>query len=155
MIILAIDPGTDESAFLLWDNVENKIYDKGIVPNIDLLEMLENYAQDKVIDCHVVIEMIASYGMAVGKSVFETLFWIGQFTHAWKNKNPAVLVFRKDIKLHHCQTLKAKDTNIRQVLVDRFGEPGTKKNRGMLYGVTADLWSALAIATFYGDTHKD
>jgi len=155
MIIFSIDPGTSESAFLIWNNIEEKIYDKGIIPNIDLLEKLENYSKDKNIDCQVVIEFISSYGMPVGKETFETLFWIGQFSHAWKNKNPAVLIFRKDVKLHHCQTLKAKDANIRQALIDRFGEPGTKKNKGKLYGITSDMWSALAIATYYGDLHKE
>lgn len=153
MIILAIDPGTDNSAFVLWNHDEQKICDKGIILNIDLLEKIERLAKDKTTNCHVVIEMIACYGMAVGRETFETVYWIGQFAHAWKNKNPSVLIFRKDIKLHHCNSMKAKDTNIRQALIDRFGNPGTKKNKGKLYGISKDLWSALAIAIYYGDTH--
>jgi hypothetical protein len=154
MIILAIDPGTEESAFALWDNKEEKLYDKGILRNIDLLEKLEYLSKDKNIDCHVAIEMIQSYGMPIGKETIETVYWIGQFMHAWKNKNPAVLIFRKDIKLHHCQSMKAKDANIRQSLIDRFGDPGVKKNQGKLYGVSKDVWSAVAIAVYYGDKHE-
>ena len=154
MIILAIDPGTEESAFALWDHDEQKLYDKGIIYNIDLLEKLEYLSKDKEIDCSVVIEMVACYGMAVGREIFETILWIGHFLHAWKNKNPAVLVFRKDIKMHHCNSMKAKDTNIRQVLIDRFGNPGTKKKPGILYGVSKDIWSAVAIAIYYGDKNE-
>ena len=150
-MILAIDPGTDNSAFVLWDHIEQKIYDKGIISNIDVLEMLERLAKDKLIDCNVAIEMIASYGMAVGKETFETVFWIGQFYHAWRNKNPAVLIFRKDIKLHLCGSLKAKDSNIRQALIDRFGAPGTKNNAGILYKVSKDVWAAMALAVFFSD----
>lgn len=153
MIILAIDPGTEQSAFALWDHREQKLYDKGIVKNIDLLEKLEYLSKDKEIDCHVAIEMIACYGMPVGKEIFETVLWIGHFLHAWKNRNPATLIFRKDIKLHHCQSLKAKDSNIRQALIDRFGDPGVKKKQGILYGVSKDIWSAIAIAVYYGDKH--
>lgn len=154
MIIFAIDPGTDSSAFVLWDHETQTLYDKGIIPNIDLLEKLERYSQDKNIDCQVIVEMIACYGMPIGKETIETVLWIGQFMHAWKNKNPMALVFRKDIKIHFCQSMKAKDSNIRQAIIDRFGDPGTKKKRGVLYGVSKDVWSALAIAIFYGDKHE-
>ena len=153
MIILSIDPGTEQSAFVLWDHSNQILYDKGIISNIELLEKLEYYSADKEIDCQVVIEMIASYGMAVGREVFETVYWIGQFMHAWRNKNPAILIYRKSIKMHHCHSLKANDSNIRQALIDRFGEPGTKKNQGKLYGISKDIWSAFAIAVYYGDTH--
>lgn len=73
--------------------------------------------------------MIASYGMAVGKEVFETCVWIGRFIEIARFKNIEVeYIYRKDEKMNLCNSMKAKDSNIRQALIDRFGEVGTKKN---------------------------
>ena len=77
----------------------------------------------------VIIEMIASYGMAVGKEVFDTCVWIGRFVELARLQNIGVeYIYRKDEKINICNSMKAKDSNIRQALIDRFGEVGTKKN---------------------------
>ena len=77
----------------------------------------------------LVIEMIASYGMPVGKEVFETCVWIGRFEELGRLQNIDVeYVYRKDEKMNICHSMKAKDSNIRQALIDRFGEVGTKRN---------------------------
>ena len=81
----------------------------------------------------VAIEMIASYGMAVGKEVFETCVWIGRFKEIAEFNNIKVeYIYRKDEKMNICHSMKAKDSNIRQALIDRFGEVGTKKNPRMV-----------------------
>lgn len=73
--------------------------------------------------------MIASYGMAVGREVFETCVWTGRFIEiARLRKIEVEYIYRKDEKMNLCQSMKAKDSNIRQALIDRFGEVGTKKN---------------------------
>ncbi|MBV8782506.1 MAG: hypothetical protein JO353_14005, partial [Phycisphaerae bacterium] len=51
---------------------------------------------------------------------------------------------------------RAKDGNIRQALIDRFGPTkeraiGKKKSPGPLYGMSGDCWSALAVAVTYAD----
>lgn len=75
-----------------------------------------------------IIEMIASYGMAVGKEVFETCVWIGRFRQIAESQDiEAKYIYRKDEKMNLCHSMKAKDSNIRQALIDRFGEVGTKK----------------------------
>ena len=77
----------------------------------------------------LVIEMIASYGMPVGKEVFDTCVWIGRFKELAIMRNKEVeYIYRKDEKMNICHSMKAKDSNIRQALIDRFGEVGTKKN---------------------------
>ena len=77
----------------------------------------------------LVIEMVASYGMAVGETVFETCVWIGKFMQIAENsKMPVKKIYRKDEKMNICYSMKAKDSNIRQALIDRFGVVGTKKN---------------------------
>ena len=50
-----------------------------------------------------------------------------------------------------CKTMKAKDSNIRQALIDRFGEVGTKNKQGWFYGFKKDIWSAYAIGITYVD----
>jgi hypothetical protein len=151
--ILAIDPGDQQSAFVVWDG--ETIFKKGLLPNHELIDSFLNLDCDKM-----AIEMIASYGMPVGKTVFETCVWIGRFVERFLNTKPTwppldnyvTYIYRKDVKMHLCGTTKAKDGNIRQALIDRFGECGTKKNPGKLYGVSKDIWAALALAVTYTDT---
>lgn len=76
----------------------------------------------------VIIEMIASYGMPVGKEVFETCVWIGTFKEIALNQDiETEYIYRKDEKMNICHSMKAKDSNIRQALIDRFGVVGIKK----------------------------
>ena len=99
------------------------------------------------------IEMIASYGMAVGKEVFETCVWVGRFIEVWEatgRNHPPELIYRREVKLHLCNSAKAKDANIRQALIDRYGDKqkaiGKKASPGPLYGMAGDCWAALGIA---------
>jgi len=102
-------------------------------------------------DDDLAIEMIASYGMAVGKEVFETCVWIGRFWQVWPGVS-VTRIYRKDVKLHLCGTLKAKDTNIRQALIDKIGPQGTKNAPGPTYGVKSHVWPALAVAVTFDET---
>ena len=141
--LLAIDPGTNQSAWVVWNG--NRILDHGIDANDLLLAKLRKPSNHGP----VFIEMVASYGMPVGREVFETCLWVGRFTEASEMQNRTVhRVYRKDVKLHHCGSARAKDSNVRQALIDKYGAPGTKMNPGITYGLKRDLWSAFAIATF-------
>ena len=116
--IVAIDPGTTESAFVVWDR--DRIIDSGTVPNGVLRHFFSTRADFLLVDL-IAIEMIASYGMPVGKETFETCLWIGRFIEL--SHFPVALVYRKDIKIHLCGSMKAKDGNIRQSLIDKLGAP--------------------------------
>ncbi len=106
----------------------------------------------------VAIEKIAGYGMAVGAEVFETVWWTGRMFEWYDGRFTDQTVLRptrKEIKIHCCESLQAKDKNIRQALIDRFGPPGTKKNPGKTYGIVKDQWQALAVAVYaYDKLHK-
>ena len=94
--------------------------------------------------------------MAVGKEVFETCVWIGRFKEIALLKNIQVeYIYRKEEKINLCNSMKAKDTNIRQALIDRFGIVGTKKNPGWFYGFKKDIWSAYAVGVTYLDKIKE
>lgn len=142
MKILSIDPGTDESGWVILDG--HKILASGVSPNETMLHQvkMENYGE---IDA-LAIEMIASYGMAVGREVFETCVWIGRFKQAWRSPDDVKLIYRRDVKLHLCGTTKAKDANVRQALIDLLGPQGTKKSQGATYGVKSHAWAALGVA---------
>ena len=147
MLILAIDPGPEYSAWLRWDSDMEEIFDMEICRSADLASRIGQYPFEVL-----AVEHFACMGQLVSKSVFDTCYWIGEY-RSWA-KTWAVKwfpVFRKDVKMHFCETMRAKDANIRQVLIDRFGKPGTKKAKGKTYGVKKDLWSALAIAVYTAD----
>jgi hypothetical protein len=139
---LAIDPGSEQSAWVLF--AEAKPVNFGIEPNPDLLRHLHNWHELPPFD-RVAIEKVESFGMAVGAEVFETVFWSGRFAEAIRNL-PLVRVGRRAVKLHLCSDSRAKDANIRAALIDRYGGPGATKKGGPLYGVSKDVWAALAVA---------
>jgi hypothetical protein len=148
-VVLAIDPGFEQSAWLVYNGATAGIRSFAIMPNAELLERLRAGVSSEV--GVVVIEQIASYGMAVGREVFETVFWSGRFAEA-VHPRPVVQLPRLRVKQAICHDSRAKDANIRAALLDRFGgagAQGTKAHPGPLYGISKDLWSALAIAVTY------
>ena len=149
MSILAIDPGNEDSAYVLIDS-NFKPLNFGKISNDELLSSLKHYPAKEA-----VIEMIACYGMPVGEEVFETCVWIGKFAHELSiQKIPVTFVYRKDVKMHLCETTRAKDANVKQALIDRFGQVGTKKNPGWFYGFKADVWAAYAVAVTYKEAAR-
>lgn len=156
LVYLGIDPGDVETAFVLWNGKD--ILDKGKLKNenflIKLSEILCNYS---VI---VSIEMIASYGMPVGETVFETCVWIGRYIQKCEDfDQKSNKVYRLKIKNHLCHSSKANDSNVIQALIDRFGDThkhgkyskGTKKNPGFFYEFSKDIWQAFAVAVYSYD----
>lgn len=145
MRVLAIDPGNEQSAFCLL--IDGKPREWATVPNAELLSDIRKrrwHAYSPELAC----EMIASYGMPVGREVFETCVIIGRIIEAWGG--PSRLIYRKDVKLHLCGVTAAKDANIRQALIDIYGPGkdraiGRKGSPGPLYGVHGDEWAALAV----------
>jgi hypothetical protein len=173
--ILGIDPGTRETGWIVWDTVnkcvvpapttytllkgdsKGKSREKlmGKDDNEECLRIFTKLAKKGDID-DAAIEMMTSYGKRVGNSVFRTCVWIGKFEQALSPKFETYEVFRKrDVCVWICRDTHAKDKDVRQALIDRYGAPGTKKNPGILYGVANDVWSALAIALTYDEKYRN
>lgn len=158
MWIMAVDPGTTQSAVVRiaqGENGEIQIDPFGIRPNVELLSRLR-FGMTRYI---LIIEKIESFGMAVGESTFETVDWSGRFREAHENKGGRVVrLTRRAIKLHLCGTSRAKDGNIRQALIDRFGGKdvaiGYKDSPGLLFGIKSHLWAALAVGVTYYDMQQ-
>ncbi|WP_286864315.1 MULTISPECIES: hypothetical protein [unclassified Herbaspirillum] len=147
MNILALDPGTTQTGYVVYDG--RKVLECGVMQNAEMLQRIQMATSPRL-----AIEMIASYGMAVGKEVFETCVWIGRFKQAFHSPEAVELVYRKDVKLHLCGTPRAKDPNVRQALIDMFPatgggatpQIGTKSQPGPLFGVSSHAWPALGVA---------
>lgn len=145
MNILAIDPGTTQSAWVVYDG--EQVIECGIDDNASVKDRISLFRGD-----NIAIEMIASYGMPVGKEVFETCLWVGRFIEA--AQRPHELVYRLEVKMCLCHSARASDANIRQAIIDRFAptgggklpQVGVKSKPGPLFGVSNDIWAALGVA---------
>jgi hypothetical protein len=149
-VILAIDPGTTKSGWVLYDG--GRVHSSSVESNDALLERVQHWRHGVTL----AIEMIASYGMAVGAEVFETCVWVGRFKQAWHRPDEVRLVYRKDVKLFLCNHPRAKDANVRQALIDLFPKTGggktpqvgTMKQPGPLFGINSHVWPALGVALY-------
>jgi hypothetical protein len=156
MRLLAIDPGNTHSAYVVYDGTNVCYHAKD--SNEQVLYDLKHGRLSMHLD-HMAIEMIASYGMPVGREVFDTCVWVGRFVEAWDGCSGShTLVYRRDVKLHLCGSPRAKDANVRQALLDKFGGKeravGRKAAPGPLYGVKADVWAALGVAVTWWETMR-
>jgi hypothetical protein len=138
--IFALDPGTSQTGWVLFDN--STVVDSGVHPNHDVLRWVQAGQSADVL----AIEMMKARGMPTSNDEFKTLVWIGRFLQAWREPEEVRLVYRQDVKLHVCGSMKAKDPNIRAALLDLIGPQGTKKAPGPTYGVSSHAWAALGVA---------
>jgi Holliday junction resolvasome RuvABC endonuclease subunit len=154
MLYIGIDPGNAQTGIAIYSQNTHSIVEGKILPNTELRAYFRSLEGPRE-GYRVGIESIASYGMAVGKSVFETAEWSGIIAMlAGSITDVPKRVYRKDVKHHLCGTHKAKDSNIRQSIIDQFPatgggtnpQVGTLKKPGPLFGFSKDKWAALGVA---------
>lgn len=163
MIILAVDPGTEKSAWVLYDTEKKTLVRFGLDTNEKVVNMIGDprYGGKGFVEQEIlVIEMFKSYGNVMGDSVLQTCVWIGRFIQACIF--PHELIPRKSVVTHLCMNPRANDSNVRQALIDRFSNGkgskvaiGSKRAPGPLFGVKNDIWSALAIAVSWSEMRED
>lgn len=166
--ILAIDPGSTESAWLLL--VNGRPVQFGKVPNVELRDMLrwdlghEPTVTPVEVLCPdvVVIESMAARGEKLWTQTIETLVWAGQFIEAARPL-PVERLTREAVKRHLCPVNPdaprkgaATDGDVWASLVERFGggpdvAVGRKAAPGPLYGIHSDVRAALAVAIAWLD----
>jgi hypothetical protein len=102
----------------------------------------------------VVVEDVQSYGMPAGRSMFDTAKVIGELRGACRRECVAFEeISRPAVKAMVCRSAKAKDAHVRQAILDAYPpdgggktpQIGTKRQPGPLYGISQDLWAALAL----------
>ena len=137
MLILGVDPGNEQSAYLAWDTDQQRPLHMGIVKN----EELEHFFTTMHPPDTVVIEFPQSYGLAVGRHIFHTCRWVGRFEAALYRAG------NRDVRLIGRPSVKGQiggrtDAEIRASLRLRFGDA---KKGERLEGVKKDIWAALAV----------
>lgn len=156
-MILAIDPGPDESGYYYgnpWDKAA-PIIDHGHGTNGDLRTRIKAGVFPNV--SHVVIEDFEPWGNRTGHDVVETCRWIGRFQEVCLRQygREAVLLKRRAVCYHLVGNGQAKKAQIRAFCIDRWGPGkakaiGTKKRGvGPLYGLRVHEFDALALAVAY------
>ncbi len=161
MRILAIDPGSEQSAAVIYDDGE--IIWHAFLPNEEMIMRMFEYAYSGT---HLAIEYTKAHTLQFkGKNrsffpqqVLDTARWVGRFEQAFGG--PFTEIDRRQVK----QTLgvppNGTDAHVNAALYDRFGDGtrksavGTKKNPGPCYGLKADLWQALAVAVTFADQQE-
>ena len=153
MRVLALDPGDTQTGYCFIDAETLRPIRFGKEDNQSVLLLVQLEAYDLLVS-----ERVASYGMAVGRSVFETCEWVGRYTQA--SHAPVVYIYRQEEKIHICHDSRAKDSNIRRALIDRFAQHdlkngrGTKKKPDWFYGFKKDVWAAYAAGITYIEKEK-
>lgn len=152
--IIAIDPGTTQSAFCVMecDDMRPKVFGK--YENTYVLAALGRTETAQT----AVIERLACYGMPVGREVLETCEWVGRFTEAACRAGKDVsYIYRQEEKLGLCHDTRANDATIKRALIDRFAQhdlrrgKGTKAKPDWFYGFAADVWQAYAVGVTWID----
>lgn len=146
--LLAIDPGNKESGVVLIDSGSYRPLDCGKLPN----SAVESYLAITGEFDEVVIEMVASYGMPVGATIFDTCVAIGRFERILDSRQiDHGRLFRRQVKHNLCGRISSKDKDVVSALTARFapGEAnmgkGTKSMPGWFYGFKSDIWQAYAL----------
>ena len=159
-LLYAVDPGTTQSALVVvcrGGPFGIEVLSARTMLNAVLLQRLSSVGDWIAREpASLVIEQIASFGMPVGAEVFTTVWWTGRFYEAWPGHSSRHMLPRSAVKLHLCQTMRAKDAHIRQSLLDRFGGStaiGKKASPGPLYGLKSHQFAAFAVAVTWLDQH--
>jgi len=119
MRVLAIDPGTTKSGWCLLEDGVPTTW--GWEDNDFVQEKLAMTSVDSEVGVipDLVIEDIGNYGMPMGRDTIETIRWTGKFEASYLGEVHYLL--RPTIKTHLCNAANAKDANVRQALIDRYG----------------------------------
>ena len=150
MIIFAIDPGPNDSAFVQWDTEKEIVRNAKHVLNHELLAAL------RTMEIHyygvIAIEDPQAQRRPASDDFIKACKWTGIFQEAISGRlgigetDKLKLIPYRDVSAHFCKIVNAKEKFVKEALIKRFGDPGTKKNPGKLYGITGHCMSALAVA---------
>jgi len=153
MKVFALDPGSEKSGFVYLNIETLEIFKFGKVPNDEIKKEIDSLEFE-----YFVVEGIQSYSSKFANTVIATVLFIGGMLERVRLNAPCaqIRVFSpKTIRALVAKTSQATDSMMREAVLDIFALHlslpkedliGTKKNRGVLHGVTKDVWQALGCA---------
>ncbi|MHC4644307.1 MAG: hypothetical protein ACYTBJ_02310 [Planctomycetota bacterium] len=152
MRLLAIDPGPSACGAVWLVDGELEASTSAIGRAAVTATIYTRYVDE------VVIEMVVSYGMPIGKTTMETLVTIGRIEEACRrSKIKCHRLTRPEVCIELCGSTRAKQANVRQATRDlypatgegKYPEVGTKAKPGPLYGIKSHAWEALALGVVW------
>lgn len=177
MRLLAIDPGTTESAYAGM-NDDYSIIAAAKVPNQNIIDLIMLGGYDAlVIECmepRLLNARKDAPPQMIGAETYETCYWIGRYMEAANRRGMDVhRVYRSEERKRIIPTKRNKlpplpapapktaDAQIRAALIQRFARfdkkngKGSKKRRDVFYGFKADMWNAYAVGVVYLDKQRE
>lgn len=144
MKILAIDPGTTKSGYVVWDG--NTVLEAAEAGNNRLRAIVAAHARAGSIDEIAIEVMTNTHGNEAGKTVTQTIFWSGRLFETYvlcrsNGKHDPYQVDRSDVARYLCGGKVYGDKEISQALDKRFPN----------LPVHGHCKAALAVAVFIHD----
>lgn len=183
MRLLALDPGSTRTGWVLYDTTFRRVVASGDDDNPRILDVVRVQMYDTL-----VVEMFASHGQAsmgaasmcdqavrhkdwalVSKAaqmarqgatatgdMCTAAMWLGAFIHAAGRDFGSVgkLTRKEVLKVFHVPS-KGADSALRGELIRMHGGADCIKKGGALHGVKGDGWAALAVAVAWAHLNKD
>lgn len=159
-IFIAIDPGNEESGWVVALKDNNRLIYKNKDKNSILYKKFKEFIKNEQV-LRVGIEYPSSYGMPVNQTLLDTCTFCGILLQICKENNVSVdLIFRKSTKMFLCNSVRARDSEVNSRVREYIGEDYTikkpnyyywneevEKNGGARYA-NNDMYAALAVLLY-------
>lgn len=171
MRLLAIDPGTTQSAYAML-NEDYSLVSAAKVENEVLLTLVKDGEWDEMaIECMEARHVVNG---VIGSETYDTCYWIGRYEQVAHDRGkPVHRIYRTQERTRLIPTKKNKlpphpdtvgqgaDSQIRATLIRRFAKHDKKNGKGkaahkdVFYGFAKDMWSAFAVGVVHLDMERE
>lgn len=117
MIVHALDPGSEDTGCVSIVVETGEVTYAAIEPNRNVLAAVRRIDSDEVL----AIEYPFCRGQLMQQQTIDMVCWIGRFIEAFGCDDRVVRIDRLKVKLAICGITSAKDRQVRQAIIDRYG----------------------------------
>lgn len=145
--VFAIDAGNKDSGYAILESKSSLLRIEGVptfgkISNGELLLVISRW----IGEVDFAIEFPYPKNSVVPYEVFEMAAWVGRMEQVIiQSGEKSARIFRHREKSVMCRSGSATDAQIRAAVIDLMGGKGTPSNPGPTFGVTADVWQAIAV----------